>query len=204
MNTDFIPHQDAQLLLWCTNYRTQITIIGPQIGLSVEKIGLHQSYCDNMISAIVDLEAKKTATAASVNSKVQVFKQDIGNLRGEIVQVKSNPLATVDIQKKLDIAPKHKDFDGGNYKATLTVELVAGVVRIKFIKLGADGINIYHRKKGDIQWLFLVRATKSPFDDHITLATPGQPEHWEYRAFGVENDLEIGQPSNIIEIVFGG
>ena len=37
---------------------------------------------------------------------------------------------------------------------------------------------------------------------HICLA--GQPEHWEYRAFGVIDDAEIGQPSDIAEIVFGG
>ena len=78
------------------------------------------------------------------------------------------------------------------------------VVRIKFKKLGVDGINLYHRKKGTTSWLFLARATKNPFDDQIVLATAGQPEHWEYRAFGVIDDAEIGQPSDIVEMVYGG
>jgi hypothetical protein len=30
-----------------------------------------------------------------------------------------------------------------------------------------------------------------------------QPEHWEYKAFGVINDDEIGQASDIVEVVFG-
>jgi hypothetical protein len=38
----------------------------------------------------------------------------------------------------------------------------------------------------------------------LVLATPGQPEHWEYRAFGVLNDNEIGVASDIVETIFGG
>jgi hypothetical protein len=95
-------------------------------------------------------------------------------------------------------------FDSENYKASITASIVAGCVRIKFVKNGVDGINIYNRPKGTAVWKFLARDTKSPYDDHIELATAGQPEHWEYRAFGVIDDAEIGQPSDIVEIVFGG
>ena len=95
-------------------------------------------------------------------------------------------------------------FDKASYKAILTAEMFAGFVRLKFKKAGTDGVNIYHRKKRDATWHFLARDTKSPYDDHIVLVTPGQPEHWEYRAYGVIDDSEIGQPSDIVEVVFGG
>jgi hypothetical protein len=50
----------------------------------------------------------------------------------------------------------------------------------------------------------LARDSKSPYDDDIILAVVNLPEHWEYKAFGVINDDEIGQASDIVEVVFGG
>ena len=56
---------------------------------------------------------------------------------------------------------------------------------------------------GESTWHFLARDTKSPYDDHIILAVANQPEHWEYRAFGVVDDNEIGMASDIVSVVFG-
>ncbi len=88
-----------------------------------------------------------------------------------------------------------------NYKAKITAETFAGFGRIKFVKKGVDGLNLYHRKKGTSAWLFLARVTKSPFDDHVALLNNDQPEHWEYRATGVVNDVEVGVASDIIEVI---
>ncbi|MGL2963602.1 hypothetical protein ACSVH2_07255 [Flavobacterium sp. RSB2_4_14] len=51
--------------------------------------------------------------------------------------------------------------------------------------------------------MLLTRATKSPYDFHPVLTEPNKPEHWEFRAFGVINDIEIGLASDIAEIVYG-
>lgn len=77
-------------------------------------------------------------------------------------------------------------------------------MRIKFSKSSTDGVNLYHRRKGQAEWSFLARDTKSPYDDHIVLSIANQPEHWEYRAYGVIDDEEIGLASDIVEVVFGG
>ena len=74
-------------------------------------------------------------------------------------------------------------------------------MRIKFVKGIAEGVNLYHRLKGTGTWLFLARDTKSPYDDHVE--TNGTPQHWEYQAYGVLNDAQIGQPSDIVEAVVG-
>ena len=46
--------------------------------------------------------------------------------------------------------------------------------------------------------------THSPYDDHTPLAVPGVAEVREYQAFGVLHDQQIGQPSDIVSVTFGG
>ena len=43
-----------------------------------------------------------------------------------------------------------------------------------------------------------------PKDDFTALAVAGTPEVREYQAFGVLNDEQIGQPSDIVSVTFGG
>jgi hypothetical protein len=69
--------------------------------------------------------------------------------------------------------------------------------------MGVDGVNIYRRKRGEVIWQLVTRSTRSPYEHRIQLENPAQPEHWEYRAFGVIKDVEIGQPSDIVEVIFG-
>lgn len=203
MNRDPIPSNNAQLSLWALNYKTQIGIIGKALGLTPDEIKKQQDYCDTLISTIANGDALAKASVAA-NKGIELLKVDLGGLRPEIAHLKTNPLTTESMKGLLAIAPLRDVFDSTNYKGSLTAEIFANVVRLKFTKRGVEGVNIYHRKKGELQWAFLGRFTKSPYDDHITLATPGQPEHWEYRSLGVVSDKEIGQPSDIIEILFGG
>lgn len=174
------------------------------MGLSAAQITAEQNYCTAMIAAINDVEAKKTALNAAVQAKELALQTQIGALRTEISRFKTAAAYTEAIGRDLGVVGNAIPFDAAAYKAVISAELYGGAVRIKFKKNGVDGVNIYHRHKGESQWLFLARDTKSPYDDHIVLQTPGQPEHWEYRAFGVLDDAEIGLASDIVEIVFGG
>lgn len=203
MPKESIPTNNAQLSLWAHNYKIQIGTIGPALSLSIDDIRRQQDYCDTIISTIANGDVQNKASIAA-NKSVELLKVDLLGLRQDIAHLKTNKLMTDDMKELLDIAPVADVLDSTNYKGSLTVEIFGGVVRLKFTKRGADGVNIYHRKKGETQWAFLGRFTKSPYDDHITLTTPGQPEHWEYRSLGVVDDKEIGQPSDIIEILFGG
>ena len=104
----------------------------------------------------------------------------------------------------LQIAGSDSGFNSETYKASITAEAFSGYVRIKFRKGQTDGVIIYVRLKGQTVWKFLARDTNSPNDDHTPLATPGVPEVREYQAFGVLNDEQIGQPTDIVSVTFGG
>lgn len=53
-------------------------------------------------------------------------------------------------------------------------------------------------------WLTNLRYINSPYDDYTPLAVPGVAEVREYQAYGVLNDAQIGQPSDIVSVTFGG
>lgn len=64
-------------------------------------------------------------------------------------------------------------------------------------------MNLYSRKNSDVESaLIVIRLLKFPYFDERPLAVPGTPEVREYMAMGVLNDEEVGQPSEIREIVF--
>ena len=81
---------------------------------------------------------------------------------------------------------------------------MSGHVRLKFTKGSSDGVNLYTRLRGQSAWTFLARDTNSPYDDHRPLTAPGVPETREYQAYGVLKDDQIGQPSTIVSVTFGG
>jgi hypothetical protein len=201
---DYIPRNDGALLLWAQNYKNTIATAGLTLGLTPAEVNAEQVLCDSLINEINLVQAARAAAASAVKQKEDVLQTAGGALRTNIGRHKKATTYTAAIGEALKIVGSANAVDIANYKAKISVEKFAGYVRIKFTKQGADGVNIYHRKKGTATWLFLARDTKSPYDDHIVLATSGQPEHWEYKAFGVINDEEIGQASDIVEVVFGG
>jgi hypothetical protein len=201
---DYIPRNDGDLMLWAQNYKTTIATAGVILGLAPADITAEQNLCEDLITIIAQVQAAKAAAASVVKQKEDLIQTAGGALRTNIGRHKKAVTYTTAIGESLKIVSSTTGIDVANYKAKISVEKFASYVRIKFVKQSADGVNIYHRKKGESAWKFLARDTKSPYDDHIVLAISGQPEHWEYKAFAVINDDEIGQASDIVEVVFGG
>ena len=93
----------------------------------------------------------------------------------------------------------------GTSRPTIGVEAQRARVKITGKKPGFDSVNIYSRKKGDVAWkLIAVRKRKFPYYDESPLAVAETPEVREYMAIGVINDEEIGEMSEIKEVVYAG
>jgi hypothetical protein len=202
MTNSFFPKTDAALVVWASNYKEKINANATALGLSPEQVATEVGYCNNLIEAITAVNNQKKAFKAMVDSKNVAIETQGGALRVEISRHKMAVAYTEAIGQDLGIVSSHLGFDANVYKPKLVTESFAGYIRIKYRKNGVDGINIYHRKKGTSNWVFLARTTKSPFDDRIVPASTAQPEHWEYRAFGVIDDAEIGIASDIVEAVY--
>lgn len=204
MTNDFIPRPEPEVVLWLGNFKTNLPVHGATVGLTPAQITGLSTSVDNIITEVTNVATKKTALSEAFAAKETVKTAELTAIRETIAKIKTSPGYTLAIGESLGIIGTTTSFDAENYKASISASIAAGCVRIKFTKNGVDGVNIYNRKKGTSGWEFLARDTKSPYDDHIDLEIAGQPEHWEYRAYGVIDDAEIGQPSDIVEIVFGG
>lgn len=204
MNVHYLPVKFASQAIWLNNYKSKIAVHGTVLGLTATQLADEVQWCDDIIAAINNIETKSAELKSARNTKTTTDKVQLAALRANIARHKTHPDYSTTIGGELGIISNNTGFDAATYKAALTVEIFGGHIRIKFTKRGADGLNVYHRKKNTVDWEFLARVTKSPFDDHIVLAVPNQPEHWEYRAFGVVDDEEIGIASDIVEVVYAG
>lgn len=201
---DFIPPSDTDLLNWLANFKTKIAIHGLTLGMTPEKIAQLIAFCDGITVKIQLVEQKKAELAGAVTAKLATRKTNITALRTEINVIKVNTLLTGQMIDELQIMGEEGAFNPETYKPEISGQVFSGFVRIKFTKKGVDGVKIYVRLKGQTVWRLLTFDTNSPYDDFTALATPGVAEVREYQAFGVIDDVQIGQPSDIASVTFAG
>lgn len=203
MKNSFFPQADSAIVVWAANYQEKISVHATALGLTPTEVEAEKALCQAIIDAINAANNQKNLYKAALETRDNSLSTEGAELRLDIARHKIAPGYTTAIGQDLGLITTYDAFDPATYKPVITAELFGGNVRIRFKKLGVDGINLYRRQKGTSNFSFLSRATKSPFEHHPVLAEPNQPEHWEYRAFGVINDIEIGLASDIVEIVFG-
>ena len=203
MNKSYFPQQDAALLVWATNYLEKIPTFATELGMTPAEVDAEVTICRSIINSINLVNTQKNLLKGAVDSRDTIIATQGGVLRLDIARHKMAKDYTEAIGQDLGIIGTSTEFDPATYKAEIFTELFGGNIRIRFKKLGVDGINIYKRQKGNPAWVLLTRATKSPYDFHPVLTEANKPEHWEFRAFGVINDIEIGLASDIAEIVYG-
>ncbi|HEV7401690.1 MAG TPA: hypothetical protein VGO11_02145 [Chthoniobacteraceae bacterium] len=126
-------------------------------------------------------------------------------IRAAITRARTSAACTPAIQTSLEWIGAPQNNDPETSRPTIEFTPQPGRVKIEGRKPGFDAVNIYSRKKGDVQWkLIAVRKRKFPYYDESPLAVAGTPEVREYVAHGVVDDEEVGEPSEIKEVVFAG
>ena len=201
---DYIPNTDDALITWLVNLKTKITGYVATLGITPARATQIIAWIDALIASIQNVAQKKADWLAASAAKQTQMDVSVGGLRAEVAQWKANPAITDAIAADLQISGSSSAFDAEGYQASITAQAFSGYVRIKFKKLGADGINLYSRRKGETVWKFVSRDTNSPYDDHTPAATPGTAEEREYQAFGVLNDVQIGLGSDIVSVTVAG
>lgn len=203
MATDYVPRSEPQLAIWLQNLGKKISTHGQSLGLTAEEIKLAETNCDETSAKIIEIEQKKTELQKIVAAKDDMKAATLTSIRGFVTRIKAHPVYTDSIGHDLGVIATGSIADVSSNKTVLKAEALPGRVRISFTKKGYTGVNIYARAIGSAQWLFLARDNNSPYDDERPLAN-GQPEKREYMAIGVVGDDEVGQPSDIVSVVFGG
>ena len=206
MNADYIPLSYANLKAWLEKQIEILTaILAASIGMTVDDRTAYLAAVNAIlvpVSEIVDLmEQLEEKTAAFPD----ILDAQIPILRVHIKRGKTSPNCTADIQTQLDWVGPTVNNDPETSRPKINIEAQRGRVKISGNKPGFDAVNIYRRIKGQVQWqLIAVRKRRFPFFDESDLAVPNTPEVREYMAIGVVNDEEIGQMSEIKEVVYAG
>ncbi|MFA6546284.1 MAG: hypothetical protein WCS99_17830 [Limisphaerales bacterium] len=201
---DYIPSADDAKIIWLTNLRDTIDAYSATLGISAGRVTQIKAWCNDLIDEINATNTAKQAWLAAAATKATQETTSLAGLRGEIKQWKASPTFTSAIEAALKVAAGGSSFDPNTYKPKISAQVIGDHVQLKFGKGETDGVNFYWRKRGETVWKFLSRDTNSPYNDHTPLTTTGVPEMREYQAFGVLNDAQIGQPSDIASVTFGG
>ena len=200
---DFIPDSAQGLVNWTTNALTEIDAIATRIawppaavtGLKA-RLTIVKTAAQDVLDKQNDLDAATGQLADKKDTELPEIRRDINNL-------KTTRGFNDGDARTLQVTGGSAVFDPDTYKPPLTAESASGRVTLTGKKNGADGLNLYSRKKGETTWKLIAgKRSKFPFDDTSPPAVPGQPEEREYRAVGVLGDDEIGEPSDIVSAIF--
>ena len=206
MHDDYVPQSYPNLNTWCALQATELTAaLATTIGMTAAERAAHLAAAATIkaaVAPIVDLMQQLEELTA--NFPV-ILDAQMPILRASIKRAKTNPACTPAIQLQLDWVGAAHTPHPGTSRPLIDAEAQRGRVKISGKKPGFEAVNIYSRKKGDVEWkLIAVRKRKFPYYDEAPLAVPGTPEVREYMAIGVVADEEIGQPSEIKEVVYAG
>jgi hypothetical protein len=204
MPKDFIPKSDAGKLSWSQNIEDKLATHATELGLSAADVTEQKALFAAIRKAVND-KAAAQANAKKVNTESDLLvAENIKLLRQKIQGWKKQPTYTEGIGADLQIIGTDSGFDPKTFKTTLTSTVYPGRVEIGFVKSETEGVNVYTRLKGQPNWTKLSFDAHPPYVDNRPLAVAHTPEHREYMAIGVIDDAEIGQSSDIIEVVYGG
>jgi hypothetical protein len=108
-------------------------------------------------------------------------------------RIKAHPVYTVALGNLLGIEGPDGGIDlTGRQPDISGNDRTGGQVEIDFNKLTSDGVNIYSKRDGDADFVFLARDTQTTYLDNRPLKVPGKLEIREYKAMFVVDDQEIG------------
>ncbi len=204
MQTDYIPRREAEKVIWLLNIEGKIDTFLAPLGITAAEATAIKTRCSSIRTSISANEAARTAAKQAKESKDAVIKTEEAVLRNAIQTWKLKSTFTEAVAEALGLNAPQSRMNMDDYKTQLTTQTFPGKIEINFTKKGVDGVNIYVRHKGQSTFMKIAYDSHSPYEDNRPLAISGTAETREYMAMGVIDDEEIGQQSDIVEVVFGG
>lgn len=202
---DFIPNKRAENKAWWTNLKDNATVELAKINLAAPDITAAVATATDQVAKMQATDDAEAALAAARTMEKTAMQSNEAAIRLAIRNWKTNPAyAASGIEGSLKLKGAESGFDPSTFKTVLKLSIVGGQIRVDFTKEKCDSVAVYCRLRGTQGWTKLGTDSRSPYYDTAPLANPNVPETREYMGMGVIDDVEIGLPSDIVSIVFGG
>lgn len=200
----FVPGQYNKMAAWAANYKVKIGEYGAQVGLSPEAITAQQAAAQKIVDVVNNVQQKKSEQADAVSAQKLLYDNEVKLIRDAVTAYKKNPGFTDNIGNGLGVMTTSFSLDESTLKPILKPTTYPGYVSLSFNKQRMYGVTIFSRLKGATDWTELASIRTSPYKDVRPLAEAGKPEHREYMAMCYNGEIDLGQQSNIVSVVFGG
>lgn len=205
MAQSIIPDSHENRLAFFINLKTQLAADAAALGWNAAKIAAVNAILNPLIATYQMLVDSENAVVVNNANAAEVFGQEKAALQDLVTEIKANPGCTAGMAKDMGLVTTSNKPAPADMQPTIKAAAQPGSVRLTGSKDYADLVNIYLRLAGTAAWTLIgIRRQKFPFDDQTPLKTPGVPETREYQARAVVGDDEVGLPSDIVQVTFGG
>lgn len=205
MPSDIIPPKRSDRYLWWKNLHDQIDVEGLKISLSAGDIAATKATAADMIAKMEAVDAADAALTGARATEKTAAETNNAAIRLAIRNWKTlPPYAASGVEGTLHLKGAASGFDPNTFTPVLKPSIVGNQIKLDFTKGGCDSVAVYCRLRGAMGWTKLGIDSLTPYYDTNPLANAATPETREYYVIGIIDDIEVGQPSAIQSIVFGG
>ena len=204
--TDYIPQSYKNLRDWLTRQQRELTaLLANTVGMSVDERSAYLASVSILLAKVTEIVDLMEQLEEKTADFEPLLEAQAALIRAAVKRAKTSAGCSPGIIAQLGWAGDSTTFDPQTARPSIEAEAQRGRVKITGKKPGFEACNLYGRKKGDVQWkLIAVRKRKFPYYDEAPLTVANTPEVREYMAIGVIADEEIGQTSEIREVVYAG
>lgn len=200
MITNFIPSSDGDLDTWEQNFVTVFTANAAALGFTPAEVTAVTAEIAAHRTAYAISVAKQAESKAAVAVAQTKRKTTIGSIRTLAKRINAAPACTDALRITLKIKGAEHTVDIATLKPSLIVSSNSGRVSVKFNKpTPVDAIRVYSKRGNETDFTFLNTFTKSPFADNRPRLEANMPETRQYRTRFLDNDVEIGLVSDVVE-----
>lgn len=200
----FVPRADGDLVVWLSNLKEKIVTLGPVLGLTAAQVTSVQEYCETMINAINKVEVGRGSLSLALNAREEAKEKELQQIVDILVAAKRSPAYLDSIGGELRILGTVQTYDPEKLKPTLKADARTGKVVLSFNLQKMNCVSLYARLKGTSGWDKIANDYESPYEDKRSLAVAGQPEIREYMARYFNGREDVGIPSDIVTVTYGG
>jgi len=196
----YFPTIIAKEREWFVNYKAQIAIDGPALGMTLLQIEAEQAACQAAIDKIdAAITAQAAAEAANAERNTMILDQ-MAILRPAIRTHKAYTGYTPAIGKNLKVIGTEITVDTATVKTVMTLTKVPSGTDLKFLLENCQGGSIYSKRGSETTFTFFKTITHPHSIDTRANLDGAASEQRQYYTYLVINDEEVGVQSDIATI----